>query len=159
MKTLCLLLTGATLACAQSMIYLGAGPSMHAYLPYGAANVTVGLCTSDVTTCALLNYQARGYSFLPSTLEYTSTAGVRQVIGSAWSARGHVDLFLLGEAGATITTSSTGFSGAGGGGLTAHLARFPRWSASIAAEAEYSPVNPGWRPQAFVQFGYLFKGR
>ena len=159
MKTLSLLFACATLACAQSMIYLGAGPSIHSDLPYGAMNVSMGLCTSDVSTCAMLNYQARGYSLVPSSRAYTSTAGVRQIIGSASSPAGRVDLFLLGAAGATIATTSTGFTGAGGGGLTVHLARFPSWSASIAAQAEYSQVNPGWLPQVFVEFGYLFKGR
>ena len=159
MKPLSLLFACATLACAQSMIYLGAGPSVHSDVPYGALNVTLGLCTSDATTCAMLNYQARGSAMIPSTLEYRSSAGVRQVVGSAWGPAGHVDLFLLGDAGATIAASATGFSGAGGGGLTAHLTRFPAWSASIAAQAEYSQLNPGWRPQVFVQLGYLFKGR
>jgi hypothetical protein len=159
MKTLLLLIAAAGLACAQSMIYLGAGPSLHSVLPYGAFNVTLGLCTSDASTCAMLNYQARGSSWAPSAIEYTSSAGVRQVVGSAAGPAGRVDLFLLGDAGATIVASSAGFSGAGGGGLTLHLNRFPSWSASIAAQAEYSPVNPGWRPQTFFQIGYLFKGR
>jgi hypothetical protein len=159
LRLICLLLAAAAAANAQSMIYLGAGPSIHSDLPYGAANVTLGLCTSDTSTCAMLNYQARGSSLAPSTLEYRSSAGVRQVVGSAWGPAGHVDLFLLGDAGATIAASATGFSGAGGGGLTVHLTRFPAWSASIAAQAEYSQVNPGWRPQVFVQLGYLFKGR
>lgn len=158
-RLILMLMLGAALACAQSTIYLGAGPSIHSDLPYGAANVTLGLCNSDASTCALLNYAGRGSVQNPTNLVYSSSAGVRQVVGTAGVNASRVDLFLLGNAGATIASSATGFTGAVGGGLTFHTARFPLWSFSIAAQGEYSPVNPGWRPNIFVQVGYLFHGK
>lgn len=154
---LCLLAFAGT-AAAQTSIYIGAGPSLQSDLPRGAMNVTVGLCNHTGGTCALVNYAARGTidDFKQNTMVYTTSAGVRQVIATAQSGQSSVDLFLLGNAGAALAATATGFSGAAGGGLTFHPGRAPNWSLSFAAQSEYSPVNPGWRPNLFIQAGYTF---
>lgn len=163
LKPLILILVGlvAILAPAHAQtFYLGAGPSLHADLPHGAVNATLGLCNADSTTCALLNYSARGTlaEFRQYKLTYSSSAGLRQVIATAHVNNHVIELFLLGNGGAAIAPTATGFSGAAGGGLTYHPAAHPNWAFSGAAQGEYSPVNPGWRPNIFVQAGYVFHG-
>src|SRR5581483_5557224 len=138
MKTIntMLLLLACVFAMHAQTFYVGAGPSMHADLPHGAFNVTVGLCNSDTTTCALLNYSGRGTlnDLKQNTLTYSSSAAVRQVMSTV-KANGHVvEFFLLGNAGAAIAPTATGFSGAVGGGITYHPAKAPNFGFTGAGQ-------------------------
>jgi hypothetical protein len=151
-------LTGAVHA--QPNIYLGFGPSLHSDLPHGAVNVTLGIPTGDKTTL-LVNYSARGTidDLKQNQLVYKSSAGVREVMATANAGKGVVEFFLLGDVGGVIAPNATGFAGASGGGLTYHPGRAPNWGISGAIQGEYSPVNPGWRKNVFLQFGYNFRGK
>jgi hypothetical protein len=145
-------------AAQAQTFYVGGGPSIQSDLPHGAMNATVGIATGD-KTMLLLNYSAHGTftDLKQGALTYQSTAGVRQVMASATIGLSTVEFFLLGDVGAAISASATGFVGAGGGGLTFHPGSHPALSFSGALQGEYSPVNPGGRKNLFIQIGYTFK--
>ena len=138
-------------------IYVGFGPSLYTAAPYGAGNLAIGICNAASTTCSLTGFEARGSVKDPKNLVYSTSTGVRQVVASASSSAGKVDLFVLGQGGAAVTGSAVGLSATLGGGITFHPARAPNWGFTVAAREIYSPVNPGWQPWFHAQIGYTFR--
>ena len=152
-----LMLVLACGAFGQSAIYVGFGPSLYTTAPFGAGNVAIGICNANSTTCSLTGFEARGSVKDPKNLVYSTSTGIRQVVASASSSAGKVDLFVLGQGGAAVTGSAVGLSATLGGGITFHPARAPNWGFSVAAREIYSPVNPGWQPWFHAQIGYTFR--
>ena len=110
-------------AFGQTSIYVGAGPSLYSTAPYGAGNLAIGICNANSNTCALTGFEARGSVKDAKNLVYSTSTGIRQVVASASSPTGKVDLFVLGQGGAAVTGSAVGLSATLGGGITFHPAR------------------------------------
>lgn len=156
---LTLLALVATVASAQTSIYIGGGPSVYADAPYAAGNLTIGICTNDVKTCSLTSFEARGSVRKPQELVYSASTGILRVVAEASAPAITARLFVLGQGGANVTTDAVGLAGTLGGGIAFSPQRAPNWSITFAGREVYSPVNPGWRPWAGFQIGYVFRGK
>jgi hypothetical protein len=155
-------IVGIFVGAAQAQtLYVGVGPSLHSDLPHGAMNLTIGTPVATDTTL-LVNYSARGTidDFKRNALVYKTSTGIRRVIARATAGESIFELFGLADVGADIAPTATGFAGASGGGVTYKPGRAPNWALTAALQGDYSkvdPLNPGWRKNFYIQFGYNFK--
>lgn len=142
----------------QTAIYVGGGPSFYAPAT-PAADLTIGVCNGDGSTCSLSNFEATQIGRDLSKTQYSVATGIRQRVASVTTGSMTVELFTLAQIGANITGNAAAGAVPLGGGFTFHPAKYPNWAFSLVAKEVYSPVNPGWQPWGGVQVGYTFRGK